>query len=67
MPLQIHYLNAKQKIKITENILVDTGVDKNKIAEMITIYNKIDLSHYYLKLKLLWQPEQEPSHLRLLI
>ena len=24
-------------------ILIDTGVEKNKIAEMITIYNKIDL------------------------
>ena len=35
--------NAKQKIRVTKNILIDTGVEKHKISEMITIYNKIDI------------------------
>ena len=41
--VDVNDLNTKQKIRVTKNILKDTGVDKNKISEMITIYNKIDL------------------------
>ncbi len=52
--VDINDLNAKQKISVTKNILKDTGVEQNKISEMITIYNKIDLkgfksSHQYKK------------------
>ena len=41
--VDVNDLNANQKIRVTKSILVDTGVEKNKISEMITIYNKIDI------------------------
>ena len=44
--VDVNDLNAKQKIRVTKNILIDTGVEKNKISEMITIYNKIDIKGF---------------------
>jgi GTP-binding protein HflX len=41
--VDVNDLNANQKIRVTKSILIDTGVEKNKISEMITVYNKIDI------------------------
>ena len=44
--VDVNDINAKQKIRVTKNILNETGIEKNKISEMITIYNKIDLKGF---------------------
>ena len=44
--VDVNDINAKQKIRVTKNILKETGIEKNKISEMITIYNKIDLKGF---------------------
>tara|TARA_A100001011_G_scaffold400169_1_gene512910 strand:- start:2588 stop:3661 length:1074 start_codon:yes stop_codon:yes gene_type:complete len=44
--VDVNDINANQKIIVTKKILMDTGVEKNKISEMITIYNKIDLKGF---------------------
>ena len=31
-----------EKIKITKKVLLDTGVDNEKINNMITVFNKVD-------------------------
>ena len=35
--------NSKDKIKTTKKILRDTGVDEEKLSEMMTVFNKIDV------------------------
>jgi len=44
--VDVNDINARQKIRVTKNILKETGIEKNKISEMITIYNKIDLKGF---------------------
>ena len=34
--------NFMEKIKITKKVLLDTGVDNEKISNMITVFNKVD-------------------------
>ena len=34
--------NFMEKIKITKKVLLDTGVDTEKISNMITVFNKVD-------------------------
>ena len=41
--VDINDINVKDKINITKNILSETGIQQEKIANMITIYNKIDI------------------------
>ncbi len=42
--VDINDINVNDKIKITKNILIDTGINQEKIASMITVYNKIDIN-----------------------
>ena len=34
--------NFMEKIKITKKVLLDTGIDKEKVNNMITVFNKVD-------------------------
>ena len=47
--VDVNDINAKNKIKTTKNILRETGIDENKITNMITVYNKIDLNNVSYK------------------
>ena len=40
--VDVNDINAKNKIKVTKDILFETGVDHNKIKDMVIVYNKID-------------------------
>ncbi len=42
--VDVNDIHAKDKIITTKRILKDTGVSDEKIAKMINVYNKIDLS-----------------------
>ena len=42
--MDINDINVNDKINITKNILIDTGIHHEKIANMITVYNKIDIN-----------------------
>ena len=43
--VDINDINFQEKIKITKNILLSTGVSEEKIKNMITVFNKIDLKN----------------------